>query len=112
MTLIVILHVFLCLFLIAVILLQAGKGDAGIGFGSSSQSIFGSKTAGNMLTKTTTVVASLFLLTSFVLTKAKINETKGIKIDIQDPAKKSPVQIPAAAPTTPPKDTATTEKKN
>lgn len=76
MTLFVILHVVICLFLVGVILLQPGKSDGGIGFGSSSQSIFGSRGAGNFLTKTTSVCAVLFLLTSFVLTRSRIQETQ------------------------------------
>ena len=71
MTLFVGIHVFVCLFLVFVILLQPGKSDAGIGFGSSSQSIFGSKGASNFLTKTTSICAVLFLATSFFLTRER-----------------------------------------
>ncbi len=74
MTLLIVLHVTVCIFLVCVILLQPGKSDGGIGFGSSSQSIFGSKGAGNFLTKTTSFVAIGFLLTSFVLTRSRIKE--------------------------------------
>jgi len=73
-TLFITLHVLVCVFLVAVILVQPGKGDAGIGFGSSSQSIFGSKGAGNFLTKTTSVCAVIFLLTSFFLTRSRMRE--------------------------------------
>ena len=74
MTLLIIFHVLVCSFLVFVILLQPGKADAGIGFGSSSQSIFGSRGAGNFLTKTTSVCAVIFILTSFVLTRSRIQE--------------------------------------
>ena len=75
MTIFVALHLFVCVFLVFVILLQPGKGDSGIGFGgSSSQSIFGSQGAGNFLTKTTSVCAVIFLFTSFVLTRARLKE--------------------------------------
>jgi preprotein translocase subunit SecG len=79
-TLLIILHIFICAFLIFVILLQPGKADGGVAFGgSSSQSIFGSKGAGNFLTKTTSVCAILFLLTSFVLTRSRsLNVTKSV----------------------------------
>ncbi len=61
MTFLVIVHIFICLFLVGVILLQPGKGDGGIAFGgSSSQTIFGSRGAGNFLTKTTSLCAILF----------------------------------------------------
>lgn len=80
MTLLIILHVVICAFLVFVILLQPGKADGGVAFGgSSSQSIFGSKGAGNFLTKTTSVCAILFLVTSFVLTRSRsLNVTKSV----------------------------------
>src|SRR6185436_14271744 len=68
-TLITILHVFVCLFLILVVLLQAGKGGGmGIAFGGAgSQTVFGSSGAGNFLTRLTSITATVFLLTSLAL---------------------------------------------
>lgn len=68
-TAIVILHVICTLFLILVILLQTGKGAAmGSGLGAgSSQTMFGSSGAGNFLTKMTTAIATLFMITSLTL---------------------------------------------
>lgn len=74
MLLLIILHILLCMFLVTVILLQPGKSDGGIGFGGSSQSIFGGRGAGNFMTRTTSIVASVFLLTSFILTRHRIRE--------------------------------------
>jgi preprotein translocase subunit SecG len=66
--LLVIIHVFVCLFLIAVVLLQSGKGaEIGAAFGGSSQTLFGSRGAASFLGKMTTVVAVIFMLTSLVL---------------------------------------------
>lgn len=98
MTLLVVGHLIICVFLVCVILLQPGKGDAGIGFGSSSQSIFGSAGAGNFLTKTTTVCASLFILTSFLLTRSRIMEYSGSVIGKDEPAASSPAK-PTPTPT-------------
>ena len=80
MTLLIILHIMICTFLVFVILLQPGKADGGVAFGgSSSQSIFGSKGAGNFLTKTTSVCAILFLATSFMLTRSRsLNVTRSV----------------------------------
>src|SRR6516165_7049412 len=69
-TFLTILHVFVCLFLILVVLLQAGKGGGmGIAFGSSggSGTVFGSSGAGNFLTRLTSVTAVIFLVTSLGL---------------------------------------------
>jgi len=63
------IHVFACLFLIVVVLLQTGKGaDMGAVFGGGSQTLFGSGGAGNFLTKLTAGTAIAFMLTSLILT--------------------------------------------
>ncbi len=97
MTFLLAVHLFICVFLVFVILLQPGKGDSGIGFGSSSQSIFGSKGASNFLTKTTSVCAIAFLLTSFLLTRSKLAETSRSVIheDHDVPAATAPATPPA-----------------
>jgi preprotein translocase subunit SecG len=64
------LHILVCVFLILVVLLQAGKGGGmGIAFGGGggSQTVFGSSGAGNFLTRLTSITAFLFLLTSLTL---------------------------------------------
>ena len=68
-TALVVLHILACLFLIAVVLLQRGRGaEIGAVFGSgASSTVFGSRGAGNFLTKLTTVSAVIFMLTSLSL---------------------------------------------
>ncbi|MBU6281875.1 preprotein translocase subunit SecG, partial [bacterium] len=67
--LVTVLHVLACLFLIVVVLLQTGKGaDVGAVFGGSSQTIFGSSGAGNLLTRLTTWTAAAFMLSALFLT--------------------------------------------
>src|ERR1051325_1968750 len=68
-TFLTILHVFVCLFLILVVLLQAGRGGGmGIAFGGGgSQTVFGSSGAGNFLTRLTSITAVIFMCTSLVL---------------------------------------------
>lgn len=62
-------HVLVCLGLIVVVLLQTGKGtDMGAAFGGgSSATVFGSSGAGNFLTRMTTGMAIVFMLTSLTL---------------------------------------------
>lgn len=101
-----VLHICICAFLIFVILLQPGKADGGAVFGgSSSQTIFGSKGAGNFLTKTTSVCAILFLLTSFLLTRSKLLENTRSVISADAAASSgatpSVSPTPAAAAATP-----------
>jgi len=67
---IVILHVIVCLALIGIVLLQAGKGaDIGAAFGAgSSQTMFGTRGAATFLQKATVTAAITFMLTSLALT--------------------------------------------
>ena len=63
-----IVHVFVSIGLILVVLLQTGKGaDMGAVFGGSSSTIFGSSGAGNFLTRLTTGMAIVFMITSLTL---------------------------------------------
>ncbi|MHB8420186.1 MAG: preprotein translocase subunit SecG [Myxococcales bacterium] len=68
-TLVLIVHVIVCLVLFGVILIQQGKGASmGAAFGTGgSQTVFGGSGAGNFLTKTTWVCAILFFSTSLIL---------------------------------------------
>lgn len=67
-TIILAVHIITCVFLIIFVLLQAGKGaDAGATFGGIGQTYFGSQ-SGNILTKITSVLAVIFMLTSIGLT--------------------------------------------
>ena len=69
MTLLYVLHFMVCFVLIAVVLLQRGKGsDLGAALGGGgANTVFGSRGAGNFLTKLTTSSAILFMLTSLSL---------------------------------------------
>lgn len=65
----IIIYVLVCVALIVIVLLQSGKGEglAGVfGAGGGSQTLFGART-GDVLTKSTTVLAILFMLLSLGL---------------------------------------------
>src|SRR5690606_2736904 len=69
-TLVKIIHVMVCIFLMLTVLLQAGKGGgmgSAFGGGSSSGSVFGGSGAGNFLKKLTVGAAILFVATSMSL---------------------------------------------
>jgi len=68
-TIVLVLHVLLALGLIALVLIQQGKGaDAGAAFGSgSSGTVFGPAGSGSFLTRLTTTCATLFFVTSLSL---------------------------------------------
>jgi preprotein translocase subunit SecG len=67
-TLVLIIHLVVCAFLIFIVLIQSSKGaEMGAAFGGSSQTLFGSRGTATLLTKLTTASAVLFMLTSLSL---------------------------------------------
>ena len=66
---ITVLHVIVCIFLVAVVLLQRGKGaQVGAVFGGGAgATMFGGRGAGNFLTKLTAGAATVFMITSLSL---------------------------------------------
>lgn len=64
-----ILHMFLCVGIIGLVLLQRGKGaDAGAGFGAgASGTVFGARGSTSFLSRTTAILATLFFVTCLTL---------------------------------------------
>jgi preprotein translocase subunit SecG len=99
--LVTIVHVFVCLFLIVVVLLQSGKaGDISAAFGGQgSQAAFGPRGAATTLSRATTACAVLFMLTSITLSINAIKHGSGPNSVLQG-EKSAPVKpaTPAPAP--------------
>ena len=90
-TVLVIIHVVCCLFLISIVLLQSGKGaEMGAAFGGSSQTIFGSRGASTFLNKLTTASAIVFMLTSLTLSMVANKHASVVKGVRPIPAPVSP----------------------
>ena len=64
---ILILNIASAFLLVAVILLQKSEGGA-LGIGVSQESFISSRSAGSILTKTTAIIATFFIITSISLT--------------------------------------------
>ena len=64
---VLILNIILAILLIITILLQKSEGGA-LGLGVSQDSFVTSRSAGSFLTKTTAILATLFIITSISLT--------------------------------------------
>jgi preprotein translocase subunit SecG len=98
-----VIHVFACLFLIVVVLLQTGKGaDMGAVFGGGSQTLFGSSGAGNFLTKLTTGTAIAFMVTSLILTYGASRSPSSSLINrLPAPGAEVPAAPEAAPPSEP-----------
>ena len=95
-----ILHVIVSIGLILVVLLQTGKGaEVGAVFGGSSSTIFGSSGAGNFLTRLTTGMAVVFMLTSLTLGYFAGRKPSATIFDSRTPVTETPprgAQQPAA----------------
>src|SRR5919108_6452897 len=95
---ITIIHVIVSVGLILVVLLQTGKGaEVGAVFGGSSSTIFGSSGAGNFLTRLTTGMAIVFMITSLTLGYFAGHKPSATIFDSRMPS----AQTPSAAPETP-----------
>jgi preprotein translocase subunit SecG len=64
---ILILNIVSAFLLVAVILLQKSEGGA-LGIGVSQENFISSRSAGSILTKTTAIIATFFIITSISLT--------------------------------------------
>lgn len=73
----VVLHIIACLFLIAVVLLQQGKSqDLASAFGGGgTQTAFGPRGSANVLSRATTILAALFMVTSLALSMLRPHDS-------------------------------------
>jgi preprotein translocase subunit SecG len=113
--LITIIHVIVCLFLIAVVLLQSGKsGDLAAAFGGQgSQTAFGPRGAASVLSRATTWSAIIFMLTSITLSiyAARRSGPTSVFSGVKPAQTKSQSATPApAAPPTVPQNQAPKQK--
>ncbi len=90
-----VLHLVLAIGMIALVLLQHGKGaDAGAAFGSgASSTVFGAQGSGSFLSRSTAIIATLFFITSIALAyfAARVSEPGGLMegIDVSVPVSPS-----------------------
>ncbi|MBN9165888.1 MAG: preprotein translocase subunit SecG [Myxococcales bacterium 68-20] len=118
-TFIYIVHVFVCMVLMGVVLLQQGKGGGmGAAFGGATTQVFGGRGAGNILTRATAICAGIFMLTSVSLAylsssgdralKAKVTQEAGRKKDKGQLKERAKDAEPTPAPTETPAPTGDT----
>src|SRR5262245_38109491 len=101
--LLTIVHLFVCFFLILVVLLQTGKGaDIAAAFGGTSQTAFGARGAATLLSKLTTGSAIIFMITSFTLAMMSNRGARSVVTDDAAQQQQSAPQTPAPEQTPPP----------
>ena len=88
--LLIFFYILISISLILIILLQQGKGsDIGSAFGGgSSNTMFGSSSTSNQLTKVTAVLAAIFLILSLSITylsRSSLNqETPILELEVEE----------------------------
>jgi preprotein translocase subunit SecG len=106
--LIITLHIVACFFLIAVVLLQQGKGqDLASAFGGGgTQTAFGPRGSATVLSRATTILAGVFMVTSLTLSlmprsrSGVLDQVPGVAATPTPAATAAPASAPAvpAAP--------------
>ena len=93
--LILILNIILAIILVIIILLQKSEGGA-LGIGASQESFISSRSAGNLFTKATAIIATLFIITSISLTiiAQKGISTSSVLDKVEEKQDPSEPQIP------------------
>jgi len=108
-TILTVLQVFSCIGIVALVLLQRGKGaDAGAGFGAgASGTVFGARGASTGLSRATAIFAAIFMANSLLLAymgTRKAPEPKTILDTVTSqpvPSAPAPSPLPATVPTLP-----------
>ena len=92
---ILVLNIILAVLLVIIILLQRSEGGA-LGLGASQESFVSSRSAGNILTKATAIIATLFIITSISLTIIARKEisTSSVLEKVEEKQDPSEPQIP------------------
>jgi preprotein translocase subunit SecG len=94
-----IVHLFLAAGIIALVLIQRGKGaDAGAGFGSgASGTVFGARGSSSFLSRTTAIFATLFFITSLTLAYFSNHGTRPADVSVLDREAATAVSSSAAS---------------
>lgn len=107
-SLLIVIHIIVCITIIFIVLLQVGKGaEAGAVFGGTGQ-VYSTRGQATFVGKLTTGLAVAFMLTSFLLTYDTANKAKSSVTDkisqeevqknvAQPPAEKAAEAVPAPA---------------
>ena len=92
---ILVFNIILAVLLVLIILLQKSEGGA-LGIGMSQESFISSRAAGNILTKATATIATLFIITSILLTIIYRGEitTSSVLEEVEEREVSSEPQIP------------------
>ena len=95
--LLMVIHVIICILLIGIILIQAGRGGGLVEGFSGVESMFGPK-ANTFLTRTTTILSILFFITCLSLAFLSAKQSRSLMKDVSVPLKQSSKETPVPEP--------------
>lgn len=99
MAFVITIHVFSCILLIILILIQRGHGGGLVEAFSGVDSMFGPKTNA-FLTRITTVLSIVFFVTCLTLAFLSARQSRSLMKNIKVPATQTPAKQPGAEPAT------------
>ena len=85
-TILIVANIVLAIVLIVIVLLQRSEGGA-LGLGLSQDNFASTRSVGNFLTKTTAIIATLFIISSIslvVLSRGDLEETQSVLEKIEE----------------------------
>ena len=85
-TILIVANIVLAIVLIIIVLLQRSEGGA-LGLGLSQDNFASKRSVGNFLTKTTAIIATLFIISSIslvVLSRGDLEETQSVLEKIEE----------------------------
>ncbi len=98
----ILIHLVIAVGLVALVLLQQGKGaDMGAAFGGgSSQTVFGSRGSGNFLTRVTAGLATAFFISSLTLAyfSGQVKQSDSVVDGVESQPAVVEMDIPATSP--------------
>ena len=95
-TILIVTNVILAIILILLILLQRSEGGA-LGLGLSQDNFASARSVGNFLTKSTAVIATLFIISSIslvVLSRGELQSTQSVLEKVEDQKDSKTPKIP------------------
>ena len=98
-TILIVANIVLAIVLIIIVLLQRSEGGA-LGLGLSQDNFASTRSVGNFLTKTTTIIATLFIISSIslvVISRGDLGETQSVLEKIEDEKDLEQPKIPESS---------------
>ena len=95
-TILLVLNIVLAIILIVLVLFQRSEGGA-LGLGLSQDNFASTRTVGNVLTKSTAIIATLFIISSIslvVISRGDLEETQSVLEKIEEEKDSDTPKIP------------------